>query len=688
MLQSIAEPTPFFAILWTTLILLAWTGWGFLACRLSQHHDYPDWGLMAAWGMASCVALGGMLNLLTLVSPGICVALVLFGVAAWPLHAISTLNNWIKWKEWSRVAPTPARLIYLSAIILLFCLGLLRLVQHVIVLPMFNGHDDFHAYLMFPLKMLQTGWLTPDPFNASQMGSLGGQSLLQTLVLAVLPLTYVKLFDPGLCVLVCSALIFGYQKQHQAGPWSTIAGAGLPLVFYSIIPVTNASAGASAVALYLALYRTFDWIRMAKSVYFVSDGIMMGLVAAASVALKSTVVPYVAFLLTASCTILASQSSDKRIPVGGALVAAATAALVLLPWMIVMYLSVGTFFYPFLGEGYRGTTYGTFPKWSDFTQPGDLLVDPWLIVTVVLAAINVSAFRLTSGERAAAIGLSAATTGGTLAILWATAGNARYTIPYTMSAVLILTADIARRGERLLAQKPVAATPLPARRAAWALVFIAVAAIYAVLTLPQGRAAIQKGRDTIQKGRAAIQTVLRGGLWARMMTPDYSRIRVFDERANVVAVAQKSVPEREALIAKIFEPFLLDHARNRIYVVDWAHGSSPPPGMPFDRGGDALAEYLLSKSIRYVLYEYDKVRVGQFMGGDGWYAGGDWRCRNRESAAPVLSRSSGETGENAFECAMDLSMADFIRNLDELMRTREVIFENGHLAVLDLSKRR
>jgi len=37
---------------------------------------------------------------------------------------------------------------------------------------------------------------------------------------------------------------------------------------------------------------------------------------------------------------------------------------------------------------------------------------------------------------------------------------------------------------------------------------------------------------------------------------------------------------------------------------------------------------------------------------------------------------------------MDLSAADFIRGLDPLMETREVIYDDGRLAVIDLTKRR
>jgi hypothetical protein len=130
-----------------------------------------------------------------------------------------------------------------------------------------------------------------------------------------------------------------------------------------------------------------------------------------------------------------------------------------------------------------------------------------------------------------------------------------------------------------------------------------------------------------------------------------------------------AVPAGEPFIAKVSEPFRLDFSRNRIYVVDWAHGSSPPPGMPFGKGGDALADYLLSNSIRYMVYEH---------GRDDWYPN---QCRNM--TAPVLN---GKSGEYAFECLTGVAMANFLRDLDQLMVSRATIFDDGQLAVLSLDK--
>jgi hypothetical protein len=513
--------------------------------------------------------------------------------------------------------------------------------------------------------MLQAGWLVPDPFNASQMGSLGGHSWLQVLLISALPITYISLLDPGICLIVCSALILGHQRQHQAGPLSTIVSATLPLLL--ILPTANASAEVSAMALYLALFRTLDWSYTTSQIRLPAGHIALGLVAAASMALKSTGIPYVAFLLSSAYLTSLRISPNKRIPFSGVFIALITAGILLLPWMVTMHLSSGTLLYPFLGAGYRGTIYGTFPNWSDFTRPGDLLADPWLLAAVVLVAMYMRGFHPMSPVRAPALYLAMATLAGTLAVLWATAGTSRYTFPFTIAAALVLIADIARqlecRHEHRIGQALVK-TPI-----AW--IFL-LAAILFMSYFP------------IMSGVNALITRVLGvpALLARISTSAYSPPKIFHERTIEVRRAQESIPRDEAFIVKTAEPFLFNFSRNRVYVVDWAHGSSPPPGMPYGKNAEALADYLQSNSVKYIIYEHRKGDT------EFWYPGGDPRCRHPQSALTVLSRNGTESGQAAFECAMDIAMADFIRSAELLMATREHIFDDGKLAVLDLSKPR
>ena len=135
----LSEPTRLFTLLWTLLVLLGWTGWGYLVSRLlPRRYRATDWGLMAALGMAVLVALGGVLNLFALISPFVVVVIVFFGSAVWLVCAIATLDSWKARGAWTRARVAPARLIYLSAIVVLFSLGLFRLIQILISPVGFN----------------------------------------------------------------------------------------------------------------------------------------------------------------------------------------------------------------------------------------------------------------------------------------------------------------------------------------------------------------------------------------------------------------------------------------------------------------------------------------------------------------------------------------------------------------------
>ena len=71
---------------------------------------------------------------------------------------------------------------------------------------------DDPAYTLFPNRMLQTGAIGIDPFSDRLTASaLGGESFLQALVLAVLPVEYIHVVDPGLAYLAMGVVILGMQ---------------------------------------------------------------------------------------------------------------------------------------------------------------------------------------------------------------------------------------------------------------------------------------------------------------------------------------------------------------------------------------------------------------------------------------------------------------------------------------------
>lgn len=67
---------------------------------------------------------------------------------------------------------------------------------------------------------------------------------------------------------------------------------------------------------------------------------------------------------------------------------------------------------------------------------------------------------------------------------------------------------------------------------------------------------------------------------------------------------QNTLPEGEVFLARVDKPFLFDFRRNNILIVDEPGNASSPPGLPLFKGAEAVAQYLLSKSIRFVVFSY------------------------------------------------------------------------------------
>src|SRR4028118_678173 len=65
-----------------------------------------------------------------------------------------------------------------------------------------------------------------------------------------------------------------------------------------------------------------------------------------------------------------------------------------------------------------------------------------------------------------------------------------------------------------------------------------------------------------------------------------------------------SVPQKSIVLTRLDNPFLMNFKKHTIWIADYPGGASLPPGMPSFKGEEALADYLLSQSIRYVAYSY------------------------------------------------------------------------------------
>jgi len=118
--------------------------------------------------------------------------------------------------------------------------------------------------------------------------------------------------------------------------------------------------------------------------------------------------------------------------------------------------------------------------------------------------------------------------------------------------------------------------------------------------------------------------------------------------------AQKAVPEGETIVTRVTFPAALDFRRNKILVVDWGN-PGPKPGIPLSKGAEAVAQYLLSNNIRYIMFSYK-----------------DW--------GPARHASP-----NDFWVKLETDrLRQFEEKFFDLGKTRKKIYDDGRIYVLDL----
>src|SRR5262249_37296711 len=154
---------------------------------------------------------------------------------------------------------------------------------------------------------------------------------------------HLSLFDPGLGRIIIGLLLI----ERLAKYFSTYPVIALALLTSGLLVAwTWNTAAPVAILTALLTLLTFEAIKQnSLPVHF-------GLLGASAISLKVTAAPYVG-LLGAIWLLSIARGHGIRYAARAAIFASLCGAATLLPWMISLYESSGTFLYPILGEGYQ-----------------------------------------------------------------------------------------------------------------------------------------------------------------------------------------------------------------------------------------------------------------------------------------------------------------------------------------------
>lgn len=628
---------------WAGYVVLALVGWGRLVARLLGTAAC-DWGLAAAWGAGALLAAGGVFSLTGLFSPAL-VKLLLAAGAAHTLIAIATtrLKNRSRWRVWATNPALATAGAVFAAILLLHVLGSVNgNINDMQRFRAFDLHDDVQAYLAFPEKLLQQGSLGAEPFEPRRMLNLGGQSVLQTLILVALPVRQIHLLDGGVAVVMLAGLVWGWARRERLPlPLTTI----LMLVALTLPHLEargNTSSLMTGVVMLFAWFRTVTWARTAPTGW--TRVALAALMLAGVVSLKSTFIPFAAFAFFGLAVFPDERTWRARL--GDALATAAVALLLLAPWMISVLASSGTLLYPLLGRGFHATH--DFPGFSNVSEGGGLgwhevmrmvirqLGHVW-VVLLLLFAIPDRRHR-----SAQAFGVAAVL--GAVAIVWlvdATLNRSlvRYILPFSHAALLALLAASLSGHSR-------AARRWPLGTIAGVVVAIGILVTGSDVTQRQLLRLVDNlGPATAD---ASLATPAEKGAYAQML---------------------EGIPPRAPVLARLRLPFELDFERHRIFLMGFAGMSSPPPGLPLFAGSEPLAAYLRASGIRFLAYTYDPLA-------------GETSLLNLNEAEITQRYSKSRT-----RWAMLRYHQDFDANVRKLMRSYHREFDSGREVVLDLERR-
>lgn len=641
---------------WGICLLLSLTGWGKALNQILFPNQRVDWGQRAAWGLAFSLIIGGVLNATWNISPTTILIFLGLGLIYCLVdlvnHRQSIATNLSQLFQESRKDKIIlAGIAIVSFLILIQYAGWVytgRLnFANMVYADGFNTSDDYHAYLVFPHKMLQLGSMGLEPFSERRILSLGGQSFLHTFIVSVLSDTNLNIIDPALALIITIGLIIGFFKENPASTRRVIFT--ILLVLLIAVPKANTTSMMLPVALFLSLFRTLDSKEIDRN-YWVSNACLIALISAAICTLKSSLIPasVIVFAVSYLCYFITSNTKLKVVGEFG--LATVLVGIFLLPWMISLYQSSGTLLYPLLGKGYHASAYGSTFK-SDSTLLGTVKTalgsfrGIYVFILILLGCLSLSIRPLkfanlpaesSFSNRQAALSMTVAALVATVVVgvLTEKADPFRYSFSHLFPAIIILimlamtdTGGLNKKG-------------IPN--------FFIVAVFCAGLT-------ISYNWDITKNTYSAYVKNIKFGLTNPSLVSAKQKLQY--------AALQQSIPQGETVLTRLDAPFILDFKRNQLFLADWPGGASLPPGMPAFKGPEALANYLVSKSIRYIAYS-------------------SWSLNH-----PADVDTSGPGLSSWFRLQSQLSH-DFRDNVQQLAKTRKKLYEDGENFVLDLGSQR
>jgi hypothetical protein len=621
-------------------IIVSFAGWGWFVVRVLRIHFATGFGSNAVVGLALTSPVGAVLNWFGLISPGVVRAYVLTGIL---IAAFSAAMSAVHLRDslisaWAYFRP---RKLMAFGLLLLLSITITKFATAVAP-GRFHLQDDYHAYFVFPAKMLQTGRLGTDPFSERRIiCSLGDMYFLDTFVMSFTGrFENMLLIDEGVGYVILLLLLAEMMNRKGIpGHWAMMA---LFAACTYPAPLSNITAIYLGVVILVML---LDLLNRTAAQPSLNDTALVAILLAGLCSLKTTFVPAAGIFFLSFFVFQLFRLPDRAKTVARAGFCLMLVVILLAPWMLYSYRASGTFFYPLFGKGYHGSVYGIYLLPTAHFGLRNLLafLDGLSYTVGAVLAIQVGlvlvAFRRNGDDRLIDFIVVINLLVDFVIIGIGTGGVQMYRYSFFILfaiALFLLVQELGVFALRSSSGKP--------------------------LGFPDSFAAVLLLGMLLGSGYQDFLLELRD--W-RLAALKFSLSgREIDTPAEVSAYRdlQLAVPPGQKILVRMDKNFLFDFRRNPIYVNDLPGGASLPPGIPIFKGPGALADYLVQHGIRYLAYSY---------GDEATFSRAQFGSRLEPRVNIWIRRGA----EIAF---------DFQDNALTLGKSRKKLYDNGRMFVLDL----
>lgn len=523
--------------------------------------------------------------------------------------------------------------------------------------------DDWVAYYHPPKLLLETGALD-EPFGFRRLGALGVGPLLQSYFFPIWASSGVRVADAA----VGGLLVWGAARALAAlttlrpAPLHVEALGLLGVVASLTIPITNSSPillplGSALLLLWLSA----ALVRGGESTHeSVALALFWGASAALLTGLRTSNVAFPGLVGLAGVALATWKRNG--VALRRWLLAALAFVVALAPWSLASWRSSGTPFFPLIRGNY-GFPSGLLAPLSpseSFDFVAQTLWGSRLFLPLLLGFLVVRERGFSDTAIACAVALVGTVVATALALTASDTFNVvRYVAPFLAASVLFLAV--------LWLGSLVAEAGLSRTRRSASLILVGLAAL-TWLFLPirlERKTSSQRGSEFPYTSPA--QQIYKNGKNAfvaagRALESGIQRAELGG--ASHFTAVQELLDADARIVSAVSKPFFWRFDRQLVHLLDCPGQASPPPGMPFFQGADALAAYWVGLGYTHLAFSppFDR----------GLYSMGHWRSARR-------------SGDFLWE-QWSLYFLDFLHNELLLAERGSVVYRSRELIVVDLRR--